>query len=435
MPFISLSVLESRFEMKITILNGNPDPSAMDDYLVELKNELEVQNNSIKLINLRDLTLRYCIGCWDCWVKTPGICAHHDDSPEVGQAVMNADFVLWASQIKMGFPTEFLKRAMDKHLPLIHPYMVEDQGEIHHLGRYKRYPRLGLILEPETSTSEQDLDVISKIFRRTALNFKSRLEFVLTTTNRLEDLTNRILSTTPDRLPLSEPLPPTMGEKITPPTKLTLFNGSPRGKRASTPLMLQQFARGFGKEYEMHHLVYLKNTPDFIQAFEQAECVWLGFPLYTDAMPAITKRFIEALEPLTHRKSNPPIGFLVQSGFMEGLHSRYIEHYLESLVKRLGSPYLGTIVKGGGEATYLMPPLATKPLFTKLQALGAAFAREGQLDPKILKKIARPERFPKIMLPPMRYILAKPFSHGYFDNLLKKNGVFEKRFDRPFVSE
>ena len=86
-----------------------------------------------------------------------------------------------------------------------------------------------------------------------------------------------------------------------------------------------------------------------VQAFAGAECVLLGFPLYTDAMPGMVKHFIEALEPLAGRKDNPSLGFLVQSGFPEGLHSRYVERYLEKLAERLGCPYLGTIVKGNGE--------------------------------------------------------------------------------------
>ena len=42
-----------------------------------------------------------------------------------------------------------------------------------------------------------------------------------------------------------------------------------------------------------------------VQAFADAECVWLGFPLYTDGMPGIVKTFIEALEPLKGREDNP----------------------------------------------------------------------------------------------------------------------------------
>ncbi len=84
--------------------------------------------------DLRDKVLRYCVGCWGCWVKTLGEYANRDASLDMDRAVINADFVLWASPLKMGFPAELLKRALDKHLPLIHPCMVVDQGEAHHLN-------------------------------------------------------------------------------------------------------------------------------------------------------------------------------------------------------------------------------------------------------------------------------------------------------------
>ena len=79
--------------------------------------------------------------------------------------------------------------------------------------------------------------------------------------------------------------------------------------------------------------------------------------------------------------NNPPIGFLVQSGFPEGAHSRFVERYLEKLAARLGSPYLGTIVRGGGEGTRLMPDKMNRKLFDALQALGRGFAVQGRLDP------------------------------------------------------
>ena len=47
---------------------------------------------------------------------------------------------------------------------------------------------------------------------------------------------------------------------VPPPSRLTLFNGSPRGRRGNTPIMLEQFAKGFGGESSMHHLVRMKQT-------------------------------------------------------------------------------------------------------------------------------------------------------------------------------
>lgn len=421
--------------MKIAILNGSPQPGALDACLAELKPALEAGGHSVTQLDLRDLTLRYCIGCWGCWVKTPGECANRDDSREMGRAVINADFVLWAAPLKMGFPTELLKRANDKHLPLIHPYMEFDQGEAHHLKRYPRYPRLGLLLEPETDTDARDLQIVTDIHCRTALNFKTRLEFSLTTDTAPADIARRIMDPSAACLPLPKRLPPTQGVTVKPPRRLTLFNGSPRGRKGNTAIFLREIAAGFDGPSETYHLVRLNETDKMAAAFAQAECVLLGFPLYTDSMPGVVKRFIEAIEPLKGRAGNPPIGFVVQSGFPEGLHSRYVERYLERLAERLGCPYLGTVVKGNGEATRVMPPEMNASLFANLQAIGDGLATQGRFDPAILAKIAHPERFPAILGPVLQVFLRLPVAHWYFDDMLKKNGVYERRFARPFTSK
>ena len=418
---------------KITILNGNPEPSGFDTYLAQVKAALEKQGASVTQLDLRDLPLRYCIGCWDCWVKTPGECDHDEASQAMDRAIINADYLLWAAPLKMGYPAALLKMAVDKHLPLIHPYILVDQGEAHHRGRYARYPRLGLLVEKEPSTDEADLAIVADMFGRTALNFKTRLEFSLTTETPAADVAGCMLSAKARALPLPRRRPPTTGVVIRPPARLTLFNGSPRGERGNTPIFLNEFAQGFGGQTEMHHLVQAKQTEQFVQAFAQAECAWLGFPLYTDAMPGIVKHFIDALEPLAGRPGNPPLGFVVQSGFPEALHSRYVERYLEKLAARLGSPYLGTIVKGNGEGVREMPAEANRPLFEGLQALGAGLAREGRLDPAILARVAAPESFPWILGPVFQVFLRLPVTHSHFDEMLQKNGAFERRYARPFA--
>jgi multimeric flavodoxin WrbA len=421
--------------MKITILNGNPKKTSFDTYLAQVQSGLESEEHSVTRLDLRDLPLRYCVGCWGCWVKTPGECVSRDGSLEIDQAVINADFVLWAAPLKMGFPTELLKMAQDKHLPLIHPYMVVDQGEAHHLKRYERYPRLGLLVEKEANTDERDLQLVTDIYSRTALNFKTRLEFSHTTDTPASDIVRRICKKGDPVLDLPGRLAATKGVTIRPPAGLTLFNGSPRGRRSNSATLLEQFGRGFGGDVDMVHLARVKETDQAVEAFSQAECALIGFPLYTDAMPGVMKHFIEALEPLTGRKDNPSLGFLVQSGFPEGLHSRYIERYLEKLAARLGSAYLGTIVRGNGEAVRAMPTEAQKGLFGNLQSLGAGLAREGNFDPKILARIASPERFPAYLAPVFRIFLKLPLSHFYFDGMLKKNGAYDRRFDRPFIQE
>ncbi len=166
--------------MKITVLNGNPNPSNFDRYLEDLGSSLEDKGHVVIQLDLRELGLKYCTGCFDCWTKTPGICDTDEASRLMGKVVINSDFTLWAAPLKMDFPAALMKMALDKHLPLIHPYMVVDQNEAHHLKRYEKYPRVGMLVEKETDTSKEDLEIITNFFARTTLNFKSKLEFMKT---------------------------------------------------------------------------------------------------------------------------------------------------------------------------------------------------------------------------------------------------------------
>lgn len=419
--------------MNIAILNGNPSPSAFDEYLKGIKMLLESDGNKVTQMNLRDLGLKYCTGCFDCWTKTPGICAADEASKVLGRNVINSDFTLWAAPLKMGFPSATLKMGFDKHLPLIHPYMEVDQGEAHHLKRYEQYPRVGMLIEKEIDTTPRDLDLITEIFSRTALNFKSRLEFMETTDLDIQVLTDKILSPTEGPHLYRKYLKPIPGQTIKPPRRVTLFNGSPRGSKGNTPIMLGKLVEGFGGDSEIHHLIRVNDQEEQVQAFRDAECVWLGFPLYADGMPGVVKNFIEALEHLKGSEDNPPIGFLVQSGFPEGLHSRYVERYNARLAEMLGAPYLGTIVKGNGEGTRIMPDEMNQKLFDNLRALGKGLAENGELDPLVLGEIAKPERFPRVLGPIFRLFLRTKMAHRYFDEMLYENQAYEKRNDRPFI--
>jgi multimeric flavodoxin WrbA len=423
--------------MKITILNGNPEPAGFDSYLFQLQTALMAKGHTVTLIDLRDLTLRYCIGCFGCWVKTPGVCSSSDESCEMRRAVIHSDFTLWAAPLKMGFPSALLKMALDKSIPLLHPYFEVALGEAHHRKRYDHYPRLGLLLENEADTDSQDLEIVTDILGRTAINMKSRLEFSLTTDSFTDEIVNRIVESPKTYKQAKKRLIPLPGERITPPSHLTIFNGSPRGRKGNTPIMLKQFGEGFASEpghsYEIHNLNRLKELDRFAQTFSEAECVWLGFPLYTDAMPGMVKTFIEALAPLRGRKNNPPIGFLVQSGFPEAAHSRHIERYLQKLATRLDAPHLGTIIKGGGEGVRMLPEKANAQLFRALQGLGSGFAQTGQLNPELLPVVAGVERYPTILAPVFKIFVRLPISRWYWDMQLKQNGVYEQRFARPYV--
>jgi hypothetical protein len=180
--------------MRITILNGNPytDKAAFDDYVKRLSDALTSDGHAVTVFELREMDIKYCTGCFGCWVKTPGECVVADESRAVRRAAIHSDLVLWASPVIMGFYSAVLKKVTDKLLPLLHPYTVVDQGEAHHLARYGRYPLIGLLLEKGDDTDDKDIKIISDIHRRTALNFKSTLSFTRLTLDPVEEVAREI---------------------------------------------------------------------------------------------------------------------------------------------------------------------------------------------------------------------------------------------------
>lgn len=182
--------------MKITLLNGSPEGSGsgMDEYLRDLESQLNDAGHTVINLTLRELDARYCTGCWSCWVKTPGECMFKDDSHLVCREVIHSDFVLFASPILMGYLSAMLKKYMDKLIPLVHPYIVADQGEAHHKFRYdpEDYPLGGLLLEKTAGADDEDIEIISDIHGRTMLNLKSRNAFTMLTDAPVQEVADAI---------------------------------------------------------------------------------------------------------------------------------------------------------------------------------------------------------------------------------------------------
>ena len=180
--------------MQITILNGNPDAgnTAFDGYLKRLSDELTSGGHAVTVFELREMDIKYCIGCLDCWVKTPGQCVSADEARDVCRAYINSDFVLWASPVIMGFYSALLKKVTDKFIALVCPYATFVQGESHHMARYDRYPLTGLLLQKIGDNDDEDISIISDTHGRTALNFKSTSSFTKLTLDSVEDVARAV---------------------------------------------------------------------------------------------------------------------------------------------------------------------------------------------------------------------------------------------------
>ena len=219
--------------------------------------------------------------------------------------------------------------------------------------------------------------------------------------------------------------------------RLNVFNCSPRGKRSNTRVLTGAFAEGFlermeGTEPNEVREFFIADSGDFrraVEAFGEPSTALIAFPVYVDAMPAITKAFIEEIAAYKGKCSSTRMLFLIQTGFPEETHTRPMKEYLEKLAKRLDAPCDGVIRMGGGEGARdrVRGSKDGGKMFKRYRMLGREYAANGVLDEAILAKLAGPKRLPSLLAP-----LVLPLANYFFwDRELKRNDAYEKRFDRP----
>ena len=183
--------------MNIVFLDGNPkvEANAYKRHIEELKALLESEQHQVNVLNLQDMNIKYCTGCWSCWWgPTPGECVFKDESGIVCREYINSDLVIFLSPIIMGFTSSLLKKVQDKLIPLVHPYIELVNGECHHIKRYDRYPLIGLILAKGSDADAEDVEIITDMFRRFALNLKSKLAFSLLTEQSIREVKDAVNS-------------------------------------------------------------------------------------------------------------------------------------------------------------------------------------------------------------------------------------------------
>jgi multimeric flavodoxin WrbA len=95
----------------------------------------------LESIDIAQHRLKSCIGCFGCWIRTPGICVHTTDfGRDFLSKLFDADTLMFITEITWGGYSPGIKSYADRLLPLLHPYFVKRNGEMHHKLRYQKMP-------------------------------------------------------------------------------------------------------------------------------------------------------------------------------------------------------------------------------------------------------------------------------------------------------
>jgi multimeric flavodoxin WrbA len=155
--------------LEIVVLNGARTQDAKVDYVGQaLKSTLNSLGN-VQVFQLRDTKVADCIGCFGCWIKTPGTCVIDDAAISIAQKLMHADVTVFLTPIVFGGYSYELKKVLDRQICRELPFFRPVKGEIHHKPRYDRHSKLvavGFLPTPNRDSEE----VFRSLVSRNAIN-------------------------------------------------------------------------------------------------------------------------------------------------------------------------------------------------------------------------------------------------------------------------
>jgi len=366
----------------------------------------------LKVVKLEDKSVTSCIGCWDCWLKTPGKCVMKDQMTDHFYDYIKSDTVILLMSTAQGFINHQAKAFFDRTIPHYHPYIELVNGECQHVARYDNYPDMVFYYDAKGLTNREE-QVIEDYLYRTAYHFKSKSYRIIEDgIFRLNTLESRKAKNHVVTFGSTEPM-----------EKLVIYNGSPRRIGSNSALILKKVAQDLCDNVEIRDLKERSMWENWSETFKSEKHVMFFMPLYVHAMPSHVMKFIEKLQ-----SSKGSISFFVQSGFPESSQSHYLEAYFAQLSLRLGRTYLGTAIKGGVEGLQIRPDKSQEKMVDPLVKTIVNLVNEGKFNSIDIRQLAKPVRFGKGMEILFKFI-GKRFLNIFWDQKLKANNAYEKRFD------
>lgn len=119
-----------------------------------------------------------CIGCFGCWLKTPGACIIKDECQNMGKNIAMCGEMIIISKCVYGSYSPFVKNVLDRSISYIHPYFTIKNGEMHHQQRYKKDFNIKVIFYGDDITAKEK-ETAEKLVAANAVNFYCNVKSVI----------------------------------------------------------------------------------------------------------------------------------------------------------------------------------------------------------------------------------------------------------------
>lgn len=141
--------------------------------------------DEVQWIDLSQLCIHHCVGCFGCWTKTPGKCVIRDDAVTVYPKIAQSEAVIYVSRIRYGSYDIAMKTVLERAIPVQQAFIRVLDGETHHIQR-RVVPKKAVIIA-YGADGEEEREIFRRLVSRNARNMNlEQYEVLFTTETQLE---------------------------------------------------------------------------------------------------------------------------------------------------------------------------------------------------------------------------------------------------------
>lgn len=139
----------------------------------------DIENISLKCeddtLIIRDNGKRcHCVGCFGCWIKTPGECILRDGYEHLGTQFSNCTELVIISKCTYGSVSPFIKNILDRALSYVQPSFQMIKGEMHHKRRYDNTFKVIAYFYGD-AISNKEKETARKLIKANSINYHAEV--------------------------------------------------------------------------------------------------------------------------------------------------------------------------------------------------------------------------------------------------------------------
>ena len=274
-----------------------------------------------------DGSIKPCVGCFGCWLKTPGQCVSKDGYDQMGKLIHEAEEILVISKYTYGGFSGFVKNVFDRSIGYLLPFFRFYKGEMHHKPRYREHKKMTFVFRG-VGLTEDDKNIARKYIKAVATNLHAKIIDV-----KFEECQIDVVAE--------------QTKKIVTVGKTMLLNCSPHGENANSKKFLDVIAGELeGDVTNINLSSYVNKLDELADTVMSAEKLVLGMPLYVDGIPSLVVRMMEHLEK--QGISNKKVYVVANMGFYESKQLENLMSMVRDWCDVCGIDYCGGTAVGAG---------------------------------------------------------------------------------------